>query len=283
MFVTWSRGNVNTCCQMNHVRDDLNLGKGLHIAHLNVRSLIGGHKFDTLRYQIRTCGIQVFTISESWLSKAIPDKTIEIVGFNLVRADRSWNEGGGGVTQEPKRGGGLVCYVKNGIKYSDSKLKHLNASCLVYKATILPIIDYNDFFQLLWNTNKTKKLQKLQNWGLRIVYSDRHPKLGEDDMHAEANVPLLKLRRIEHLLELMYRRSKEPDRLDDRKLPTRQFDKIKFKVDAPQVRVSFKSPNYLGSIVWDKLPLETQSSPDIANFKKRIKRHAREGLFKNLM
>ena len=111
------------------IADNLNLGKGLHIAHLNVRSLIGGHKFDALRHQIRTCGIQIVTISESCLYGAVPDKTIKVEGYNSTRVDRSWRDDNGGDKQVPKKGGGLVCYVKEGIKYSDSKLKHLNVSC----------------------------------------------------------------------------------------------------------------------------------------------------------
>ena len=91
---------------MDHVRDDLMPGKGLHIAHLNVRSLLGGHNFDALKHQIRTSGIQIFTISESWLCEYIPDKTIEIEGFNSVRADRTWKDGEGGDMQDPKKGGG---------------------------------------------------------------------------------------------------------------------------------------------------------------------------------
>ena len=46
------------------------------------------------------------------------------------------------------------------------------AALTVYKSTILPIIDYNDHFQMLWTAGKLTKLQKMQNWGLRIVYSN---------------------------------------------------------------------------------------------------------------
>ena len=42
-----------------------NLGKGLHLAHLNVRSLLGGHKGDLLRSQISKSDLDVFTISET--------------------------------------------------------------------------------------------------------------------------------------------------------------------------------------------------------------------------
>ena len=84
---------------------ELNLGKGLHIAHLNVRSLLGGHKFDMLKHQIMESGIQVFTLSESWLTEAIPDKVIKVEGFDSIRLDRRWRDGDNENDTAPKRRG----------------------------------------------------------------------------------------------------------------------------------------------------------------------------------
>ena len=111
---------------MTQIGTEFAFGKGLHIAHLNVRSLLGGHTFDMLKCQIRDSGIQIFTMSESWLTAAIPDKVVKIEGFDTIRVDRSWRDGV--EDSMPKRGGGLACYVRDGIKYSDSELKHLNVS-----------------------------------------------------------------------------------------------------------------------------------------------------------
>ena len=111
---------------MDELLNTENLGKGLHIAHLNVRSMFGGHRFDMLKRQIESSGIGVFTLSETWLNVSIPDKVLEVKGYDWVRADRTW-----GIRDKnllPKRGGGLACYVKKGIKYSESKYAHLNAS-----------------------------------------------------------------------------------------------------------------------------------------------------------
>ena len=155
------------------------------------------------------------------------------------------------------------------------------AALMVYKSTILPIIDYNDYFQLLWNANNIQKLQKYQNWGLRIVFSDRQPELSEDEMHSEAKLSKIKDRRVSHLLDLMYHRSKNNSRLDERDMPTRQFAKIKFKVIAPLVKKAFKCPNFYGSQLWDQSPIETQSAPTPVIFKKKVKQHFMEGLFVN--
>ena len=154
-----------------------------------------------------------------------------------------------------------------------------NAALTVYRSTILPLIDYNDSYQMLWSAVKLRKLQKLQNWGLRIVYHDRLPKLSEDELHREAGLLMLKRRRILHLLSIMYRRSKSELLLDLREIHTRQFDKVKFKVINPVISKAFKAPNYLGAQLWDLLPKETQTSATFSAFKYRVKTHLNAGIF----
>ena len=102
-------------------------GKGLNIAHLNVRSIMGGHKFEMVRNQIENSNIDIFTISESWLTKAVPDRVVECMNYNTVRLDRSWSEAGDD-SMLPKRGGGLMGYISNKVKYSDTKYDKLNVS-----------------------------------------------------------------------------------------------------------------------------------------------------------
>ena len=130
-----------------------------------------------------------------------------------------------------------------------------NAALTVYRSTNLPLIDYNDSYQMLWNADKLRRLQKLQNWGLRIVYDDRQLKPSEDESHREAGLLILKQRRILYLLSVMYCRSKSEPLLDLREIHTRQFDKIKFKVINPVIRKAFKTPNYLGAQLLQKLKL----------------------------
>ena len=154
-----------------------------------------------------------------------------------------------------------------------------NAALTVYKSTILPLIDYNDQFQFLWNSEKLQKLQKMQTWGLRTVFNNRAPKLDEAELHLEAKLTTLNLRRVLHLLGLMYHRSKVERFLDKRDIHTRQFDKVKFKVINPVVKRAFKSPNYLGAQLWDMLPADTQNVPTFQLFKYRVKGHITAGLF----
>ena len=92
--------------------EGVHLGRGLHIAHLNIRSLLGGHAFDMTKQQIMSSGIDVFTLSETWLTEAIPDKTIGFEGFNVIRKDRTWKENV--ESDVPKKGGGhrMLCKGK---------------------------------------------------------------------------------------------------------------------------------------------------------------------------
>ena len=124
------------------------LGKGLHLAHLNVRSLLGSNKVDLIKNQIRNSGYDIFTLSETWLSKIVPDPLVNIPNYTVSRLDRSW---GGSNEENPKRGGGLLCYLKEGINFSDSKLEKLNMSSkdiemqwlLVSLSNVRPIVIVN--------------------------------------------------------------------------------------------------------------------------------------------
>ena len=102
------------------------LGRGLHMAHLNVRSLLGGQKSDLIRTQIANSELDIFTLSETWLTEAIPDTVIQIPGFTTARLDRSWRDPG---MVNAKKGGGLICYSRNSTNCSDTRYQDLNISC----------------------------------------------------------------------------------------------------------------------------------------------------------
>ena len=89
-------------------------------------------------------------------------------------------------------------------------------------------------------------------------------------MHNYAGLDFPDTRRICHPSRLMYHRSKDVKLLDNRALPTRQFDEVKFKA------------NYLGAQLWDILPKDTQLSTSYCEFKNKIAKHVKAGMFKNL-
>ena len=78
---------------------------GISIAHLNAGSLLAVNRLDLLKLQIQTSEVDVFGISESWLTVAIPTGLIRITGYKVSRLDRSWCD-----AAHPgcyKRGGGF--------------------------------------------------------------------------------------------------------------------------------------------------------------------------------
>ena len=100
--------------------------KGINIAHLNVASILGPHKFEMMRQQIETSNLHVFCASETWLKESIPNGLIQVKGFQVARQDRGWADEG--MIMGTKRGGGLICYVRDNLTLNEFKYAHLNQS-----------------------------------------------------------------------------------------------------------------------------------------------------------
>ena len=65
----------------------------------------------------------------------------------------------------------------------------------------------------------------------------------------------------------MYKRAQNPVYLDERQLPTRQFDKKSAKTPDVNLTKTFKCPMYLGLTLWNALPRDTQESKTYQKFK----------------
>lgn len=74
----------------------MNCAKGLHVIHLNIRSL--PPKIDLLRTWLIYNKPHVITLSETWLNSNIPDDVVTHDNYVLFRNDRG------------SRGGGLLTY-----------------------------------------------------------------------------------------------------------------------------------------------------------------------------
>ena len=98
-------------------------GRGLHLTHLNLRSIMNKH--DLVKIQLGILKMDLFTFSESWLSDKVGDDLIHIEGYNVIRNDRSWMEGSKRV---PKKGGGVGAYIHKSMNYTTDSLAHLNTS-----------------------------------------------------------------------------------------------------------------------------------------------------------
>ena len=100
---------------------DFNNVKGLHLTHINIRSLY--NTMDIVRQTIFSSEASIVALSETWLNSNITSAMIEIPGYTCTRNDRSWLENG-----NIKRGGGVCCYIKSDICFSDTEYANLNRS-----------------------------------------------------------------------------------------------------------------------------------------------------------
>ena len=119
------RASGHLCLYMNMEGDknDNIKGRGLHLSHLNLRSIMNKH--DLIKIQMGLLKMDLFTFSESWLSDKVADDLIQVEGYNVVRNDRSWNEGNSKI---PKKGGGVGAYIHESLNYTTNTLAHLNTS-----------------------------------------------------------------------------------------------------------------------------------------------------------
>ena len=99
---------------------------GLRIAHLNVGSLLAPGRLEMLKIQIQAGDFDVFGMSESWLNEAIPAGLVAMRGFSTTRLDRKWNDTG--TSNGYKKGGGVICYIRDSLQFSDTNYAHLNNS-----------------------------------------------------------------------------------------------------------------------------------------------------------
>ena len=76
----------------------------------------------------------------------------------------------------------------------------------------------------------------------------------------------------------MYKRSQRDEYIDNRDLPTRQFDKIVLTVPDVQLTKSFNLPIFKGSNIWNALSRDIQLSQNYKEFKYKFKNHVRDHL-----
>ena len=143
----------------------------------------------------------------------------------------------------------------------------------IYKATILPIFDYNDVIYHLLTNQQQIKLQRIQNRALRIIFMGQT--LSVEDMHAKAKVEYLEQRQEQHLLSLMFKRSVMQEYVETVTRATRQKqrDSTTLKVPNPKSSKLMKSPKYKGSKLWNSLPTRIRSIGSFVGFKNAIKLH----------
>ena len=104
--------------------DDIKLAKGLHMAHINIRSIT--NKWELFQTQFSSSNLHVLGISETWLNDKLPSELYQLSNhYTLIRNDRSWRDEGYSTT---KKGGGVALFMSSSLTFSDSDLSYLNTS-----------------------------------------------------------------------------------------------------------------------------------------------------------
>lgn len=98
--------------------EDFKSRSGVGFIQLNICNLLP--KIDSVRIWDHLTDGDIIILSETWLSKAIPDKEINISGYTLFRCDR------------PRKGGGIVIYVMNKFHTRVITASYRLARCLSF-------------------------------------------------------------------------------------------------------------------------------------------------------
>ena len=139
-----------------------------------------------------------------------------------------------------------------------------DAAVLVYKQTILPIINTAGFLIIACRKDDKSDLQILQNDILRIRNRSRIlDRVSIEELHTEYKIISLEQRRRKPLLCLMYLLSKDASFLHVPGRLPRTVDKIVFKVPTRIKPIYERSPYYIGTLLWNELSQSTKEANSI--------------------
>ena len=146
------------------------------------------------------------------------------------------------------------------------------AAMCIYKQMILPIFDFAGFMLTSCTVGQKRELRKLQNRGIRtcLLYH-RREHISIQRLHNEFKIISLEQRRQVQLLKLIFVRSKNQTYLKVSVRETRGNVKVKFDIMSRTTTKYLNSPFLRGTVLWDKLPVETQKAESMYEFKRLLK------------
>ena len=147
-----------------------------------------------------------------------------------------------------------------------------NAALMVYKNMLLPILEYGDIFLTAASSLNKRKLQVLQNKGLRCALG-RDIETSINDLHEVAGLLQLKFRREQHLLNFMYDQAQIASKLKCQSISTyrtRSSNKKMLKVKRPYTEKFKRSLAYVGPKKWNKLPAQFHLAQDKYTYKSLV-------------
>lgn len=91
------------------------IGGIYQLAHLNIRSFLS--KYDQIQHLLTASNLDILCFSETWLDH---NAALDISGSNLYRRDRD----------SSKKGGGVMAYVKNSMKWHSMQWSNMHLEYL---------------------------------------------------------------------------------------------------------------------------------------------------------
>ena len=154
------------------------------------------------------------------------------------------------------------------------------AAILIYKCTILPVIEYADFLQDQGIVYINKAIQKLQNLGLLIAHNQHILPFNQRDssetLHRNSRLPRLVHRRKLHLLQFAFHLKDNITLLDVREIHTRRRAGILFIIQKSNHYKYQKNPYYRCMLEWNNLTVEISLLKDKDTFTRAIKGTVRD-------
>ena len=148
----------------------------------------------------------------------------------------------------------------------------ISTRVLLYKQTVLPLVEYVSFMLCLSNKHETDKLQRLQNRCLRMCYNVNVPTdVGTAQLHNNARLDKLCVRRDIALLSIMF--DLRWNNMYEKKVirATRANQGYIFDLNVPHTGLYANSPYYVGGNMWNKLSVKLQNNDRKDQFKKDVK------------
>ena len=156
------------------------------------------------------------------------------------------------------------------------KLLDSKTTLLIYKQTIVPILDYLCVLVESSTQRKIKKLQPVQNRAIRIVKKLKGyiSTTEMENIHRQLHLKSLCDRRKLFMWMLMYKLSRDESNVNmyRPKMLLRTGPKVKMKVPFTDKERVCRSPYYVCRRLWDTLDSSVQLSKSMLEFKNSVKR-----------
>ena len=146
----------------------------------------------------------------------------------------------------------LLMYRTKGYMSKEVRLK-------VYKAHVLPVVDYCDVLYVNAKVDLLNQLQRIQNRCLKTCL-DKHLLYSTEAIHAETNLPMLEERRKHHVRIYAYKRSRLEQFREIRMRETRLSTAPILKYSKPNCSSYEGCPEVLCAQTWNSLSVEVRNT-----------------------